>query len=282
MLVALVALVTGTSFARADTPRWKQLSPPPAMPAPVASGDLPVDDFTLHWAAYGDAKAPPVVLLHGGFGSADDFAAQVPELAKTFRVIAVDSRGHGRSTRSAHGVTYHLMAEDVIALLDHLKVDQAALVGWSDGGIVALDVAMHHPARVTRLAVTGTNYARTGSKPAGKGTPFDAYYARCVAEYKRLAPDPKQLAAFRKDLRAMWKREPAYTDDEIRAITAPLLVLHGERDEIIEQDHVEHLVALVPDAKLVVLAGVSHFAMWQDPAAFNKVLLAFLRAPARR
>lgn len=251
------------------------------MPAPAASGDLAIDDFTLRWAAFGDAKAPPVVLLHGGMGSADDFAAQLPALAKTFRVIAVDSRGHGRSTRSAHGVTYHLMAEDTIALLDHLKVDKAALVGWSDGGIVALDIALHHPDRVTRLAVTGTNFSRAGTQPAGKGTPFDAYYARCVAEYKRLAPDATQLAAFRKDLRAMWKTAPAYTDDELRAIKAPLLVLHGERDEIIKKAHVERMAALVPGAQLVVLAGVSHFAMWQDPAAFNTALLAFLRAPAR-
>lgn len=252
------------------------------MPAFVISGDLPVDDVTLHWSAYGDAAAPPVVLLHGGFGSADDFAAQVPALAERFRVIAVDSRGHGRSTRSRHGVSYHRMAEDVIALLDHLELDAAALVGWSDGGVVALDLAMTHPARVTRVAVTGTNYARSGTRPAGKGTPFDAYYARCVAEYQRLAPDPAQLAAFRKQLRAMWKREPAYTDDQLRAIAAPLLVLHGEHDEIIKPRHVERLVELVPGAQLVVLTGVSHFAMWQDPATFNATLLAFLRAPARR
>jgi pimeloyl-ACP methyl ester carboxylesterase len=268
--------------AHADTPRWKQLSPPTAsMPAPVTQGDLAVDDFTLYWATYGDAKAPPVVLLHGGFGSGDDFANQVPALAPHFRVIVVDSRGHGRSTRSRHGLSYHRMAEDVIALLDHLHVPQAALVGWSDGGIVALDLAIHHADRVTRVAVTGTNYNRTGARPAGKGTPFDAYYARCVTEYKRLAPDPAQLAAFRKDLRAMWKREPAYRDDEMKAITAPLLVVHAEHDEIIKRAHVDAMASLVPHATLVVLPGVSHFAMWQDPEAFNRTILDFLRAPAR-
>lgn len=251
------------------------------MPDPIASGDLAIDDFELHWATYGDVKAPPVVLLHGGFGSADDFASQVPALAPHARVIVVDSRGHGRSTRSQHGVSYHLMAEDVIALLDHLNVKQAALVGWSDGGIVALDLAIHHADRVTRLAVTGTNYHRGGTKAAGKGTPFDAYYARCVKEYKRLAPDPAQLAAFRKDLRAMWKREPAYTDDEMKMIAAPLLVVHGERDEIIKRGHVETLAKLVPHATLVVIPDTSHFVMWQDPAAFNRAILDFLRAPPR-
>ena len=79
----------------------------------------------------------------------------------------------------------------------------------------------------------------------------------------------------------MWKREPAYTDDQMRSIQAPLLVLHGEHDEIIKKAHVERMAELVPGAQLVILPDVSHFAMWQDPAAFNRALLAFLRAPAR-
>jgi pimeloyl-ACP methyl ester carboxylesterase len=279
--VALALAAVTFASARADTPRWKTLSPPPAMPTPAASGNVRIGDVTLHWAAYGDADAPPVVLLHGGMGSGDDFANQVPALAPHLRVIVVDSRGHGRSTRGASGISYHLMGEDLVALLDHLAIARAALVGWSDGGIVALDVAIHHPDRVTQLVVTGTNYARSGARPAGKGTPFDAYYARCLVEYKRLAPDPEQLTAFRRDLRAMWRREPAYTRDQLRAITAPLLVIHGARDEIIKKSHVIVMNELVPDARLVVVEDASHFVMWQDPAAFNQALLAFLRAPAR-
>jgi len=287
LALAVAASTTATPApAAADTPRWRQLSPPPAMPTPATSGRVEIDGgATIYWATYGDAGAPPVVLLHGGMGSADDFAAQVPALARAFRVVVLDSRGHGRSTRGTRGkrrLGYHRMAEDTIAVLDHLGLAQAAFVGWSDGGIVALDVAIHHPGRVTRLAVTGTNYTRAGTKPAGKGTPFTAYFARCAAEYERLAPDPTQLAALRKELRAMWKREPAYTETQLGGIGAPLLVLHGEHDEIIRRTHVEQLVALVPDAELVVLADVSHFAMWQDPAAFNRALLAFLQAPARR
>lgn len=285
-LALAVSATATTAPAAADTPRWKQLAPPPAMPTPATSGGVAVDGgATIYWATYGDAGAPPVVLLHGGMGSADDFAAQVPALAKAFRVVVVDSRGHGRSTRGQRGkrgLGYHRMAEDTIAVLDHLGLAQVALVGWSDGGIVALDLAIHHPDRVSRLAVTGTNYARAGTRPAGKGTPFPAYYARCVAEYERLAPDPTQLAALRKELRAMWKREPAYTDAQLRAVAAPLLVLHGEHDELIRRAHVDKLAALVPDGELVVLADVSHFAMWQDPAAFNRALLAFLQAPPRR
>ncbi len=280
MLVG-TALAAALVTAAAARPRWQQLSPPPAMPEPTARGDLAIDDFTLHWATYGDATATPVVLLHGGLGSGDDFAAQVPALAVSFRVIVVDSRGHGRSTRSKHGVGYHQMATDLIALLDHLGVERTAVVGWSDGGITALDVAIHHPDRITRLVVTGTNYNRAGTRAAARSAALSAYYARCVKQYRHLAPDPDQLAGLRADLRTMWKTQPAFSDAQLRAIAAPLLVVHGEHDELIRRDHAERLADLVPDASFAILPAVSHFAMWQDPDRFNRVVLAFLGAPSR-
>lgn len=269
-----VAQVRGKAAAR-----WKTTPLPPAMPAPVASGDLELEDFTLHWASHGDAKAPPVILLHGGLGSGDDFAWQVPALAAKMRVIVVDSRGHGRSTRAASGISYHQMAEDVVALLDHLGIAQAALVGWSDGGIVALDLALHHPARAGRIVVTGVNFDRSGVKPAGKSATFAAYTAHCVATYRRLSPAPRELAAFRKELRAMWKREPAFTAEALARIESPLLVAHAEHDEIIKRAHAERLAASVKHGRFVLLADVSHFAIWQDPEGFNRVALEFLLPP---
>lgn len=275
----LVLALASAGVAEAGPPRWRTLSPPPPMPAPDAVGDLAIDDFTLHWAAYGDAARPAVVLLHGGLGSGDDFAAQVPALAAELRVIVVDSRGQGRSTRSKAGVGYHAMAEDVVALLDALKIERTAVVGWSDGGIIALDLAIHHPARNDRIVVTGTHFDRGGTKAAGKSPTVTAYFARGAKEHKRQSPAPGQLPAVRKDLRAMWKREPAFTAAELGGIESALLVLHGEHDEIIRRGHVERLAALVPQARLVVLPDASHFAMWQDPARFNREVLGFLMPP---
>jgi pimeloyl-ACP methyl ester carboxylesterase len=271
---SLVVLLLMCGVAGA-APRWKTAPLPPEMPAPAAKGDLAIDDFTLHWAAYGDAKAPPLVLLHGGLGSGDDFAGQVPALAARFRVIVVDSRGHGRSTRAAAGVSYHQMAGDVIALLDHLKIERAALLGWSDGGIIALDLAIHHPARTGRIVVTGTNFDRSGTKPAGKSAAFAAYTAHCVAAYRR----PEELPAFRKQLRAMWKREPAFTAAQLGTIESSVLVAHAEHDEIIKRAHAERLASSIPNGKLVVLDDVSHFAIWQDPEGFNRAVLEFLLPP---
>ncbi len=274
---ALVVLAMISIASAAPKPKWKQLSPPAAMPEPTRTGQISVDDFTMHYAVYGDDQKPPLVLLHGGMGSGDDFAAQIPALSARFWLIVPDARGHGRSSRSKRGISYHRMAEDVLVLLDDLGITRPSFVGWSDGGIIALDLAIHHPDRVDRVIVTGTNYARRGTRAAGKGTPFDAYYARCVAEYKRLAPDPDALPTFRKDLRAMWKTEPAYTDDQLRSIKARLLVAHAEHDEIIRRPHAETLAALVPHATFTLIPSVSHFALWQDPAAFNQLVLDFLR-----
>jgi pimeloyl-ACP methyl ester carboxylesterase len=266
-------------FGEAAAERWKTAQAPRSMPAPVTAGTVEVRDVKLYVAQYGAQDRPPLVLLHGGLGSGDDFAAQVPALAEHFRVIVVDGRGHGRSTRGAEQLGYHAMAEDVVGTLDALRIDRAALLGWSDGGVIALDLAIHHPARVDRIVVTGTNFDRSGLRKAGTSRTFAAYTAHCVKAYRRMSPAPADLPTFRKQLRAMWKREPAFTAEQLGRIESALLVAHAEHDEIIRRDHAERLAELVPQAKLVVLPDVSHFAMWQDPEGFNRVALEFLLPP---
>lgn len=277
-VIALAVVLATGSAAGASPNRWETLPEPAALPEPTATGDVPVDDVTIHYATFGDAKHPAVVLLHGGLGSAEQFGNQVPALAEHHFVVAIDSRGQGRSTRSKHPLGYHVMAEDVIAVLDALKLDRAAVVGWSDGGVIGLDLAIHHADRLSRLFVIGTNYDLTGMRHAGTSKTFTAYFKRAKAAYKKLAPAPRQLAAVQKQLRAMWKSEPTYSEDQLRAITTPTTVALGDHDEIIARDHVEKLVELITGAKLAILPDVSHFAMWQDPDGFNQAVISFIDA----
>jgi pimeloyl-ACP methyl ester carboxylesterase len=246
------------------------------LPAPTASGTFAVADVKLWYATFGEG--PPVLLLHGGLGNSAHFSDVIAALvADRRRVIVMDSRGHGRSTRSRRGISYQQMADDVVALLDHLAIERAALLGWSDGGATALDVAIRYPERLNKLFVIGTNYALDGVKGgATRSKTFPAYFARCRREYARLSPDPKQLGAFLGELRAMWASQPTFTDEQIRGIAAPTLVALGEHDEVVRRDHVEKLAKLLPHGKLAVLADVSHFAMWQDLPAFLAVLREFL------
>ena len=128
--------------ARAE-PRWQTLPPTPPPVAGATSGYASVDGIRLYYATIG--SGPPVVLLHGGLANSDYWGHQVRALAPRHRVIVVDSRGHGRSSRDDRPFGYDLMADDVVALLDTLKIPRADIVGWSDGGIIGLDLACGMP-----------------------------------------------------------------------------------------------------------------------------------------
>jgi pimeloyl-ACP methyl ester carboxylesterase len=254
---------------------WQTLPQPPAMPTPVESGLAPVNDIEMYYAVFGEGE--PVLLIHGGLGNADVWGYQVPELAKTHKVIVADSRGHGRSTRSDQPFGYALMADDYLALLDHLEVNQAALVGWSDGGIIGLDIAIRHPERLSRLFAFAANYTPDGVKPSVADDPtFNAYVARAAEDYARLSPTPDQFDAFVEQISEMWATEPNYSQDQLRAITVPTVIFDGDRDEAIEPAHTAEMAELIPGAELVIMKDASHFAMWQHPDEFNATVLEFL------
>ena len=282
----VVALVVAAGAARADRRKpapepWQTLPEVPPLPAAAVEADVAVDGATVHVATFGEGR--PVVLLHGGCGHGGQFGFQVPALAADHRVIVVDARGQGRSGVPRGGLSYHAMAEDVIAVLDHLKISRAAVIGWSDGAIVGLDLAMHHGDRVDGVLAFAGNLDPSGTRKPRDPALLTRYYARCNREQEALQPDRKARTAARAALRAMWKREPRYRDADARAIATPLVVVAAEHDELIRPEHARAIAALVPGARLVTLRGVSHFAMWQDPEQFNRVALEFLAGlPAPR
>lgn len=262
-------------------PRWQQLPLPPAMPAPLAKGFVEVDGAQIYYARFGKS-GDPVILLHGGMGNADHWSHQVKALAEKLQVIAIDSRGQGRSTRTKAKPSYDQMAEDVIAVMDKLELRKASLVGWSDGGEIALKLAIQHPDRVDKLFILGSNYNAKGSKPRRGPLPatFSAYAAKCRADYRKMSRTPKQYNNVQAWLVPIWRNPMGFTQDQLRAIKAPTIVADGDHDEIIELAQIEEMSKLIPDARLEVFADTSHFALWQDPAAVNKVLLDFLAPPA--
>ena len=208
-LIGVVSVLLLSVGARAEE-IWQTLPEPPPMPAPVESGMAPVNDIQMYYAVYGQGE--PVLLIHGGLGSADAWGFQVPELAESHKVIVADSRGHGRSTRSEKPFGYALMADDYLALLDHLGIDKVALVGWSDGGIIGLDIAIRHPERLSRLFAFAANYTPEGVKASVADDPtFNAYIERAGKEYARLSPTPEQFDAFVEQISQMWATEPNYT-----------------------------------------------------------------------
>ena len=270
----LLLLAIAASPALAEPPRWQTLPPTPV--AEAVPGTAAVDGIALHYAVTG--VGPPVVMLHGGLANADWWGLQVTALRASHRVILVDSRGHGHSTRDRRPFGYDLMADDVVALLDVLRVPRADVVGWSDGAIVGLDLAIRRPERVNRVFAFAANSRTDGVKPGVERDPtFAAFIRRAGEEYRHLSPTPREYDAFVAQIGAMWKREPNWSDAQLRSIRVPVMIVDGDHDEAIRRAHTEHLAATIPGAGLLILPNASHFAFLQDPALFNAALLDFLK-----
>ena len=274
IFLGFILLITSIGMAAAED-RWQTLPQPPPMPAPVKSGYAPVNGIKMYYAVYGSGD--PVLLIHGGLGHADIWANQVADLAKDHQVIVADSRGHGRSTRTAEPYGYDLMASDYLALLDYLKIDKAALVGWSDGGIIGLDIAMSHPERLTKLFAQAANVTVDGVKPDVMTNPtFAAYIARSGEDYKKLSKTPDQYDAFVAQISHMWETQPNWTKEQLAAIKVPTAIVLGDHDEAIKRDHTEKMAADIPGSKLVIAPNASHFAMLQDPKGYMSAVRALI------
>ena len=255
--------------------RWETLPMPPAMPTAVASGLAAVNGIEMYYATYGTGN--PVLLIHGGLGNADIWANQVIDLMKDHLVIVADSRGHGRSTRTKEPFGYDLMSADYLALLDYLKVDQVDLVGWSDGGIIGLDIAMHHPERLKHLFAQAANITIDGGDPnVMNDKVFASYIDWMGKDYARLSPTPDQYDAFVTQISAMWGSQPNWTDAEVATIKVPTVVAAGDHDQAILRPHTEKIAKLIRGSKLVILPNTSHFAMLQAPKEYTAAVRALI------
>ena len=236
-----------------------------------------LNDIKMYYAIFNKDGKEPVILLHGGFGSSDDWGFEVPLLSKTHKVIVVDSRGRGRSTMSDQPLSYNLMASDILKLMDNLKIKKASIVGWSDGGIIGLIMAIQHPERVNKLFTFGANYNLSGYKTE----PFDSalaarYMARVQANYRKLSPTPDNFSRLSEALDKMDSTEPDLKPAQIKTIKAPTIIACGQYEQFIKREHFENLAHLIPNAKLVILSNVSHGGPWQDPGQFHEAVMNLL------
>ncbi len=235
----------------------------------------------MYYAIYGGGNEAwgTVILLHGGLGHSDIWGYQIPALiAAGYRVVVADSRGHGRSTRSDQPFGYALMASDVAALMSSLKIGKAAIIGWSDGGIIGLELAMHHADKVSKVFAFGANTNVAGTRADGADNPvFKQYIQNMGNEYARLSPTPAEYEAFVAQIAQMWATQPNYTNEQLAGIHVPVVIADGDHDEAIRQEHNHEMAGLIPGAGLTLFKDTSHFAFVQRPDAFNAALLEFLR-----
>jgi pimeloyl-ACP methyl ester carboxylesterase len=247
----------------------------------VTGQTLETDRIQIVYDVVGDG--PPVLLLHGGAADSTWWGDLAPALAKRHTVITMDSRGHGRSSFDDRQITYRRMADDTLALLDLLDFDQVDIVGWSDGAIIALDIALRQPERLRRVVAYGVNFDlsgyHTGDDDAEPSSAFELISVEGPKRYRDQSPHPERREELLANIRQTWTTEPAWTHDQMRSIQTPILVLDGIDEEVIDIDHVRLLADLLPNGDLVLMPGTGHFAMIDQPAEFIRIVVDYLDTP---
>jgi len=245
------------------------------LPSGSDTGTVETDGARIWYAGFGDGA--PVILLHGGMGHSGNFGKQVPALvAAGYRVIAIDSRGHGRSTRDAQPYSYALLAADVLAVMDAIGIARAAIVGWSDGADTGFALARRAAERVADVFFFACNVDASGTRPFEMTPVIGRCLNRHMKDYAALSATPDAFDDFSAAVGLMQRTQPNYSAADLAGISVPVTVAQAEFDEFIKPEHAAYIAGTIPRAELVELPGVSHFAPIQRPELFNAAVLAFL------
>lgn len=249
----------------------------PPLPSTAEHRYTDHDGASIWYASFGAGS--PVVLLHGGLGHSGNWGYQVPDLvAAGHRVIVIDSRGHGRSTRDTRPFSYELMASDVLAVMDRLGVSRAALVGWSDGAIIALIMADKAPERVAGVFFFACKMDPSGNRPFELTPIVQRCFNRHSKDYAALSAEPETFKDFVDAVGLMHRTQPNYSAADLARVQPPVRVVQAEHDEFIKPEHCAYLARSIPNATYSILSDVSHFAPLQRPEKFNAELRDFLGA----
>lgn len=238
-----------------------------------------IDDIKMHYKVFG-AGADVVFLLHGSMESMVNWDKQIPDLAKRYRVVALDNRGHGKSTFTDRKLDYTLLSEDVVALMDELKIDSAAIVGFGDGGIIGLYLAINHPERVRKLVAIGANYKVDTSVvyhevlDKVKAWDSDKVYSFVRSNFRGW-PNDKLLGPFTDRMKTMLLTEPNLNTSDLNKIKCPALFITGDHD-IIKMSHTSEMFENVRRGYLAVIPGTRHYPQKDKPGVVNPIILDFL------
>ena len=224
-------------------------------------------DIQLHYIEQGQGQ--PLILLHGNGENCDYFEHQIPYFSSNYRVIAIDTRGHGQSPRGEKPFTIKQFAEDLHDFMDEKAIPQASILGFSDGGNIALTFALKYPERVERLILNGANLFPRGVKPLYQW-PIEIGY-----RIAKLFSNKSEQAKHNAELLGLMVNEPHIEPSELARLTMPVLVVAGTKD-MIKEPHTKLIYKSLPNAQLELVEG-NHFVANKNAEAFNKVVEHFLK-----
>ena len=233
---------------------------------------LTVGSALIYYELLGRDTDPPLVFLHGGMGSIEDFNGVLPRLQGRHWLIGIDSRGQGRSTLGSDGLSYELIQQDMEAVLDHLGLKQVDVIGFSDGGIAALRVAARASSRIRKLVCIGTDVTFKADSPLReiyqRITPqsWREKFPATHEVYQRVNPAP-DFDTLVKTIVGMWQDEgpQGYPGDSVQRITSDLLVVHGDDDHLVSRHNTWTLAEQVKGARLLNVPFAGHVAHDDQP-----------------
>jgi len=243
---------------------------------------LKIDGLNLYCEIVGTGE--PLLYLHGGLSSSRDFDAYVPVLSRSFKVILIDRRGHGRSEDNGRPYDYASMAAEMNRCLEKLEIDSAYVVGWSDGGVVGYHLASKYPHRVKKLVTIGANYRVAGMSTEAlewlaanhTADALKKQLPELETQYRKENPDPANFEAFLTRSRDLWLRDPYISKEEFSRIGVPVLLVAGDRDDI-RLEHMVEMKGLLKNAQLCIVPKASHFLIAERSELFLNVLRQFLK-----
>jgi pimeloyl-ACP methyl ester carboxylesterase len=248
---------------------------------PSASAYLSIGGSRIFYQTSG--RGEPLLLLHGGFGTVEDFASQIPEFAEDFKVVAFERSGHGHSADTEDPFHFDTMSEQTIDFIEALGLGPTNLMGWSDGAAIALLVSISRPDLVRHLVSVGGFFNTHSVHPQDQdwirsATPesFRRIMPILVKRYDDASPDgPAHFSIVFEKTKKLWLTEPDMKREELARITAPTLVMVGDRDATIPE-HTLELFRSIKSAQLCVIPGATHLLLSEKPAIANRVILEFL------
>jgi pimeloyl-ACP methyl ester carboxylesterase len=262
----------------------------------VKSGYVTVNELNMYYEIHGEGQ--PLVLLHGAFSAiGTSFEKVLPGLAQTRQVIAFELQGHGRTADIDRPMTIEAMADDVAAALSQLGVEQADVFGYSSGGGVALHFAVRHPEMLRKLVLMSVSYTLSGVHPGlmegmGEMKPEMMYGSPWHEEYMRIAPRPEDFSRLFEKKTQMDRQIRDFSEEEIRGIKSPTLLIIGDSD-LIRPEHAVEMFRLLgggvfgdtpaglPNSQLAILPGASHVSIVDRAELLVPMINSFLDAPVK-
>jgi pimeloyl-ACP methyl ester carboxylesterase len=235
----------------------------------------------IHYDAYGVGQ--PILLLHGGLADKFSWFSQIPWLVESGRkVVLIDTRGHGNSTHGEAELSYEIFAEDTLKVLDKLKIKRTDIVGWSDGGIIALLLGLEAPERVGRIVAISANFHPSGLINENEiATTTEEEQSQQLRNelitwmHSFISPPNPNFSNLQKELNHLWQTAPLLTENDLYAITAPTLIITGEND-IIQLSHSADLAQMLRYGKIEVISGAGHAAPVTHAPQVNDLIASFL------